>query len=174
MNKLNLKKFEKNLAVRPLRPSDWESVVALQRKCFPGMMETWTQEQFLSQLEVFPEGQIGVEYQGKLVASSGSLILDFELYKDWHDFDEISDNGYIRNHKPDGTTLYGIEIMVDPDYRGLKLARRLYDARKKLARERNLMRIVVGGRIPGYAKHAEKMSAREYIEKVLNKEVQDP
>jgi len=108
------------------------------------------------------------------VASSGSLILDFELFKDWHDFHEISDSGYIRNHSPNGSTLYGIEIMVHPDYRGLKLARRLYDARKKLARERNLMRIVVGGRIPGFAKHAEKMNAREYIDKVLNKQLQDP
>ena len=171
--KINLKKFEKNLVVRSLRLTDWEGVVALQARCFPSM-EAWSKDQFESQLKIFPEGQIGVEYQGKLVASSASVILDFELYKDWHDFDEISDNGYIRNYRADGTTLYGIEIMVDPDYRGLKLARRLYDARKKLARERNLMRIVVGGRIPGYAKHADKMSAREYIEKVMNKELQDP
>jgi predicted amidohydrolase/ribosomal protein S18 acetylase RimI-like enzyme len=174
MTKLNLKKFEKNLVVRPLQGADWEGVTALQRRCFPGMAEVWTKEQFQSQLTMFPEGQLGVEYQGKLVASSSSLILDFELYKDYHNFDEITDLGFIRNHTPDGTTLYGIEMMVDPDYRGLKLARRLYDARKKLARERNLMRIVVGGRIPGYAKHAGKMSAREYIEKVTDKTLFDP
>jgi predicted amidohydrolase/ribosomal protein S18 acetylase RimI-like enzyme len=173
MTKLNLKKFEKNIAVRPLRVSDWPEVVALQKICFP-TMEPWSKEQFESQLKIFPEGQIGVEYQGKLVASSASLILDFELYKDWHDFDEISDSGFIRNHEPDGTTLYGIEIMVSPEFRGLKLARRLYNARKKLAREKNLMRIVVGGRIPGYGKHADKLSAREYIEKVMNKELIDP
>ena len=87
--------------VRPLRPDDWDSVVALEQRCFPGM-ETWSKEQFDSQLAIFPEGQIGVEYQGKLVASSSSLILDFELYKDWHSFDEISDNGFIRNHTADG------------------------------------------------------------------------
>jgi ribosomal protein S18 acetylase RimI-like enzyme len=173
MTKINLKKFEKNLVVRPLRLSDWEGVVALQQRCFPGM-EPWSKEQFESQLKIFPEGQIGVEYQGKLVASSGSLVLDFELYKDWHSHEEISDSGYIRNHKPDGTTLYGIEIMVHPDYRGLKLARRLYDARKQLAREKNLMRIVVAGRIPSYAKHAKEMSAREYIEKVMSKTLYDP
>lgn len=173
MTRINLKKFEKNLVVRPLRLSDWEGVVALQTSCFPGM-DTWSKEQFESQIKLFPEGQIGVEYQDKLVASSSSVILDFELYKDWHDFNEISDKGYIRNHDPDGTTLYGIEIMVDPEYRGLKLARRMYNARKKLARERNLMRIVVGGRIPGYASHADKMGAREYIDKVLNKELHDP
>lgn len=173
MAKLNLRKFEKNLVVRPLRATDFPDVVALQAKCFPGM-ETSTRDQFESQLKIFPEGQICVEYQGKLVASSSSLILDFELYKDWHNLDEISDNGFIRNHKPDGTTLYGIEIMVSPDFRGLKLARRLYDARKQLAREKNLMRIVVGGRIPGYAKHADAMAAREYIDKVMSKTLFDP
>lgn len=173
MSKLNLKKFEKNLVVRKLRLNDWESVVALQRVCFP-TMDSWSKEQFESQLRMFPEGQIGIEYQGKLVASSSSLILDFELFKDWHDFEEISDNGFIRNHKEEGTTLYGIEIMVHPSYRGLKLARRLYDARKQLAREKNLMRIVVGGRIPGYAQHAESVSAREYIDKVMSKVLFDP
>jgi predicted amidohydrolase/ribosomal protein S18 acetylase RimI-like enzyme len=173
MVKLNLKKFEKSLVVRPLRPADWPNVQALQKRCFPNM-EPWTHEQFLSQLAIFSEGQIAVEYQGKLVASSSSLILDFELYKEWHNFDEISDNGFIRNHKAEGTTLYGIEIMVDPEYRGLKLARRLYDARKQLAREKNLMRIVVGGRIPGYGPHAATMTAREYIEKVMSKDLFDP
>src|SRR5262245_20273940 len=173
MSKINLKKFEKNLKVRPLRPEDYEGVADLQRRCFPGM-EPWSLEQFASQLQIFPEGQIGVEYQGKLVASSSSLILDFELYKDWHSHEEISDNGFVRNHNPDGTTLYGIEMMVGPEYRGLKLARRLYDARKQLAREKNLMRIVVGGRIPGYGKHAKEMTAREYIEKTISKTIHDP
>lgn len=173
MSRINLKKFEKNLAVRMLRPSDYEDIAALQQKCFAGM-ETWSRAQFDSQLRIFPEGQIGVEYQGKLVASSSSVILDFELYKDWHNLDDISDSGFIRNHNPDGTTLYGIEIMVAPEYRGLKLARRLYDARKKLAREKNLMRIVIGGRIPGYYQHATSMTAREYIDKVIDKSLFDP
>src|SRR5262249_35006039 len=76
MSKINLKKFEKNLVVRPLKPGDYEGVADLQRRCFPGM-DPWTREQFSSQIQIFPEGQIGVEYQGKLVASSSSLILDF-------------------------------------------------------------------------------------------------
>jgi predicted amidohydrolase len=73
-----------------------------------------------------------------------------------------------------GDTLYGIEIMVDPEYRGLKLSRRLYDARKELCRERNLVRCIIGGRIPGYHLHAETLSAREYVEKVFAKELYDP
>jgi GNAT superfamily N-acetyltransferase len=64
--------------------------------------------------------------------------------------------------------------MVDPSYRGLRLARRLYEARKQLARERNLMRIILGGRIPGYDAHAAAMTAREYVEKVVSKVLVDP
>ena len=40
----------------------------------------------------------------------------------------------------------------------MKLSRRLYEARKELARDHNLRAIIIGGRIPGYGKHADKMS----------------
>ncbi len=95
--------------------------------------------------------------------------MDFSEYSDWHNWKEISDNGYIRNHDPEGDTLYGMEIMVHPDYRGMKLARRLYDARKELVAENNLYRIIIGGRIPGYGEHANEMTAREYVEAVVEK-----
>ncbi len=64
--------------------------------------------------------------------------------------------------------------MVDPDFRGMKLARRLYDARKKLARELNLMRIVVAGRVPSYSKYSDKLSIEQYVEKVQRKAIFDP
>ena len=173
MAEIDLSTFGKNILVRPIRLEDFEQLVELQLKCFPGM-KPWAREQIASQLQLFPEGQICIEYQDKIVASSSSLILDFAMYADWHSWREIADAGFIRNHNPEGNTLYGIEIMVDPEYRGMKLARRLYEARKKLARQKNLMRIVLGGRIPGYVKHKEQMTAREYVEKVMNKTLVDP
>lgn len=173
MGKINIKKFEKSLELRNLTYEDYDAVCQLQLKCFPGM-KTWTKEQFESQISIFQEGQICIVYQGKIVASSSSLILDFALYSDWHTWKEIADDGFIRNHNPNGNTLYGIEIMVDPEFRGLKLARRIYDARKQLARKYNLMRIILGGRIPGYSQHANEMSAKEYVEKVTNKILYDP
>src|SRR5690606_31827 len=86
----------------------------------------------------------------------------------------IADSGFIRNHEPEGDTLYGIEIMVDPEYRGMHLARRLYDARKELCRRRNLARIVIGGRIPGFGGQPDEMTAREYVEKVMGRGLYDP
>ena len=126
MKKLNLKDFEKEIILRRLRREDYEAVKEMQLACFPGMLP-WTVEQFESQLKLFPEGQICLEHQGRIVASSCSLIVDFDFYEDWHDWKLIADGGYIRNHDPQGDTLYGIEVMVHPDFRGMKLARRIYE-----------------------------------------------
>lgn len=152
---------------------DYDALVALQEKCFPGM-KPWTREQIESQLNIFPQGQLCIEIDGQLAASSSSLIVDYDPSGEWHNWKAVADNGYIRNHKPKGDTLYGIEIMVDPDFRGMKLSRRLYDARKDLCRERNLAQIIIGGRIPGYHKYSEKLSAREYVERVMGKALYDP
>lgn len=170
---ISLSNFERKLRVRPLRGEDYERVVEMQLKCFPGM-KPWTREQYSSQLSIFPEGQLCVAVDGVPVASASSLIVDFDLYSDWHDWKLVSDGGFIRNHDPGGDVLYGIEVMVHPDFRGMRLARRLYDARKQLCRERNLERIVIGGRIPGYREHMKKMSAREYVERVTRKDLYDP
>jgi len=170
---LDLATFEKRLHLRPLRPDDYDAVRELQLACFPRMLP-WTREQFEGHISIFPEGQVGVEAEGELVASASSLIVDYADYTDWHDWNAISQDGTIENHDPEGDTLYGIELQVHPEYRGMKLARRLYDARKALCRERNLARIMIGGRIPGYAAHRAEMTPQQYVEAVIAKRLHDP
>ena len=160
------------LVLRQLRKNDLKAVVEIQRKSFP-MIEPWTREQFESQLSIFPEGQLGVEIDGVLVATSSSLIVDEEDFGAYHTFDEVSDKGFIRNHDPEGDTLYGIDIAIDPPHRGVHLTRRIYEARKELVRARNLRAILIAGRIPGYAKQADKMSAEEYVRRVVRKGVKE-
>ena len=170
---IDLTEFERNLVVRPMRIEDFDQLVAMQRRCFAAMTP-WSKDQVESQLKVFPEGQLVVECDGKVVASSSSLLLHYGDDLEWHDWKKTSDSGYIRNHQPDGDTLYGIEIMVDPDYRGMRLSRRLYDARKELCRMRNVARMIVAGRIPGYHKVAKELKPREYIDRVVEKSLYDP
>ena len=173
MGQLDLQEFQWSVKVRQLKIEDFDELLAMQQRCFPGLTP-WTREQIESQLAIFPEGQIVIEIDGELAASSSSLLLQYESGIAWHDWTKIADSGYIRNHNKSGDTLYGIEIMVDPKYRGMKLARRLYDARKELCRDRNIDRIIIGGRIPGYGEHADKMSASEYVEQVMMKALHDP
>ena len=173
MPKKDLESFRKEIRVRRLTAEDYDEIAALQKKCFPGM-EPWRRDDIRSHVEQFPDGQLCVEYEGRIIGSSSSLIIEFDEFSVEHSFSDVTGGGGIATHDPDGDTLYGIEVMVDPDYRGMKIGRRLYDERKELARRLNLKRIVVGGRVPNYHKHHETYTIREYVEQVMAKNVYDP
>ncbi|MGB4741336.1 MAG: bifunctional GNAT family N-acetyltransferase/carbon-nitrogen hydrolase family protein [Fuerstiella sp.] len=168
MSGLDLKEFEWKTTLRRLTVEDYDELIAMQKLCFPGM-QPWGRDQIESQIQHFPAGQLAIEIDGRIAASSSSLILSFDSGMEWHDWTKVADNGYIRNHVPKGDVLYGIEMMVHPDFRGMKLSRRLYAARKELCREMNLSRIIIGGRIPGYSKHKDEMNASEYVEQVIGR-----
>lgn len=172
MDPIDLTEYEFRTVVRQLTIDDFDQLIEMAHACFPGM-PTWERDQIESQLEIFPEGQLCVEIEGRLAASSSSLILEYDSTLEWHNWKAVSDGGYIRNHKPKGDTLYGIEIMVHPEYRGMKLSRRMYDARKELCREKNLERIIVAGRIPGYHQYADSITAAEYVDRVQEKAAYD-
>lgn len=161
------------LVVRQLRPGDFSRVRQLQRIVYTSI-EPWTRDEFRYQLREFPEGQIGVELDGFLVAISSSLIVSEQDLGPQHVFSDICDNdGVFRGHDPEGDMLYGLDIVVDPEHRGSKLARRIYDERKELVRQLNLKGIMFGGRMPGYHKHAPDLSPGDYLARVLRKELRD-
>lgn len=167
------RRAEPRLEVRSLTLKDIPAIRDLESRCYGGM-EPWGVPHLKSQIETFPEGQIGIEMDGKLVATSGSVIVDSKDYLGWHNYDQACGNGFLRNHDPKGDTLYGIDIAVDPTLRGLRLSRRLYDARKALVIQKNLRSMLIAGRIPNYSKHAESISPEEYVRRVVQKEIRDP
>lgn len=173
MSDSTLSKFEKQIHLRNIQEEDIPELIELSKLCFPNM-RPWRRDQLLSHLKYFPQGQFCVQYEGKIIGSCSSLIIDFDEYDAEHSWDEVTDKGYIRNHDPKGTTLYGMEVMVHPDYRRMKIGRRLYDARKQLALRLNLKGIIIGGRIPNYYKYAEELTPREYVEEVAAKNIYDP
>jgi predicted amidohydrolase/ribosomal protein S18 acetylase RimI-like enzyme len=164
---------EARLVVRPLSLEDLEAIQTLQKECFPDLLP-WSRANLENHLEVFPEGQIGIELDGELVASSSSLMLDSTEWKDKHTFEEICPHGFLSNHDPEGNLLYGLDIVVSPRTRGMRLARRIYEARSDLVEELGLRKIVIAGRMPGYDEHADEMTPREYVRKVVAKELTDP
>ena len=164
---------EHRLSLRNTRLSDYEDIREIMELVYPGMGGAWTRKQFASQISRFPEGQICIEDNGKVVAAAISLIVDYRRWGDRHTYDAITGNGYLTTHDPSGDTLYGVDVFVHPDYRGLRLGRRLYDARKELCENLNLRAIVAGGRIPGYREYRDQMAPREYVERVKSGEIYD-
>jgi predicted amidohydrolase/GNAT superfamily N-acetyltransferase len=134
----------------------------------------WSEGAIERMLSQFPEGQIVIKADGKVVGCALSIIVDYDAFGDVHTYKEITGNYRFTTHNPAGDVLYGIEVFVHPGYRGLRLGRRLYDARKELCENLGLRAIVFGGRIPNYHLHAEEMTPKEYIQKVKQREVYDP
>ena len=172
MPEIDLDEFQTSLIVRPLTADDVDAIVRLHGLCFPGM-DTWTRTQ-LDDLEAhFPEGQIGVEIDGRLVATSLSLLVDVDEYET-HTYADVVGDDVTTHHDPEGDSLYGIEVAVDPAFQGMRIGRRLYEERKALCRRLNLRRIVIGGRLPGYHKVADEMTAQEYVEGVVARRLAEP
>jgi predicted amidohydrolase/ribosomal protein S18 acetylase RimI-like enzyme len=163
------------LSLRNLKKEDYPDIQRIMDLVYAGMGGAWTPEEFAVLIDQFPEGQICIEDKGKVIAAALAIIVTAEEFeKQRHTYEDVVTGGKMSRHDPEGDALYGVDIFVDPEYRGLRLGRRLYDARKELCETLNLKSIIFGGRIPGYGKYAKEMTPAQYIQKVKATEIYDP
>ena len=134
----------------------------------------WREHHIKSLINRFPEGQVVIKVNNQIAGCALSIIIDYNRFDDKHTYKEVTGNYTFNTHSADGDMLYGIDIFIKPEFRGLRLGRRLYDYRKDLCERLNLKGVAFGGRIPNYHKYAGKMSPKEYIAKVRMKEIHDP
>ncbi|MEL6533885.1 MAG: carbon-nitrogen hydrolase family protein [Bacteroidota bacterium] len=161
--------------LRNLQMEDFRGLVRTMKKAYPNWEDSfWRESQVKKLLEIFPEGQLCVLVNGKVAGAALSLMVDYDLFGDNHTYAQITGNETFSTHTEDGDVLYGIDLFIHPEFRSLRLGRRLYDARKELCEHHNLKAIVAGGRIPNYKEHAKEMTVRQYIAKVRHKEIHDP
>ncbi|MCO6439611.1 MAG: GNAT family N-acetyltransferase [Nitrococcus mobilis] len=165
---------EHPLRLRNLRLSDYPDIKQIMDHVYSNLGGAWSRKQFAAQINRFAEGQICIEDNGRVIAAAISMIVEYDRFGDKHTYQEITDHGFLTNHDPNGDVLYGVDVFVHPDYRDMRLGRRLYDARKELCRKLNLRAIIAGGRIPGYQKHAQELTPERYIELVKLRELYDP
>lgn len=151
-----------------------DQLEALQRKVFPRIAssEIITARHYRRHLDVFPEGQfIGLDGD-RVVASTSSMRCS--LRTDPHTYLAISDNLWIGTHDPNGPWLYGLDLMIDPDYRGRGIARLLYRARQALVNELGLAGQYTVGMLNGYEAYQKQMSLDQYYEAVVAGRLDDP
>lgn len=161
--------------VRSWLKEDIPAVIECHRAAYPEYDENayYTERYYELQWSAFPEGQHLAEVDGIVVGYATSLIVQLDDEAHTYTYEEITGGGTFATHDPSGDTLYGADIGVHQDYRGMGLSKMLYDARKKLMQRYNLRRMVAYGRIPGYNQYAGKMTAEEYVDKVVSGELSD-
>ncbi len=159
--------------IRHTRPDDIPDLIALQRRVYP-YIPPFSEHKFRHQLEVFPQGQIMVELDGRPVGAASSLIVSWDEWAGPHTWKEVTASGTFDNHNPAGRTLYGAEVFVDPALRGHGLGHLLYLGRQRVCRAMNLKRIIACGRLPGYHRHAADLTPEQYAQKVVWGDICDP
>ena len=161
--------------LRNLHIEDYKELKKSMIEAYPEMVDSyWKEDHIEKLLELFPEGQLVIVADGVVVGSALSILVTEDFAFKTKTYKSITGNYTFSTHNPDGEVLYGIDVFINPNYRGLRLGRRLYDSRKELCEQLNLKSIIFAGRIPNYGKYANEINPKQYIEKVKRKEIYDP
>ena len=164
-----------NIELKYLTVDDFEELKSATLESYGGVLDSfWKRDHIARLTTIFPKGQVFIKIDGKLAGCALSLVVDYDKIEDNHTYADIIEGDKFKNHDSEGDVLYGIDVFIKPEYRGLRLGRRLYDYRKEICEELNLKGIVFGGRMPNYHKHKNELTPKEYIEKVKRKEIHDP
>jgi len=156
-------------------------LAALEAVVFPTLApEEWfTGDMYRAQVAAFPDGQLvalahtarGAQVVGCTTSFRTNETFDGEHLPYYFDF---IGGGYLTTHDPEGVWLYGVGLMVHPEFRRLGVGSRIYQARQALVRRLNLRGELVAGLMPGYERYRDTLSVDDYAAKVVTGELTDP
>jgi GNAT superfamily N-acetyltransferase len=160
-----------------MEKSDAPQLAHLQEVVFPDLIpeERMKDIHFSSHVDLFPEGQWVAEIDGKIAGSTSSIRYHFDPeHPEMHRFADLFDDGFMRTHQPEGNWLYGMDMAVFPEFRGLGIARKLYRARQNLVRELGLEGQVTVGMLNGFAAHSTQYTLEKYYQALVDGVLKDP
>jgi len=166
-----------NILIRKMEKRDAPQLAHLQEVVFPDLIpeERMKAIHFSSHVDLFPEGQWVAEIDGKIAGSTSSIRYHFDPeHPEMHRFANLFDDGFMRTHQPEGNWLYGMDMAVFPEYRGLGIARKLYRARQNLVRELGLEGQVTVGMLNGFAAHSTQYTLEKYYLALVDGVLKDP
>lgn len=166
------------LKIQQLEERYIKGVVSLQPLCFPPPFPAellWNEEHLRHHLRIFPEGQIIALIEDRIVASGTNLIISEEIWQAHGNFDKTVGSFFLDNHDPKGSTLYGVDISVHPDFRGLGIGKKIYQYRFEQVKKLGLTRYGTSVRMPDYStwNNTNTGSVSEYAQLVAKGKLKD-
>lgn len=151
---------------------DWDDltgVVDLQRLCFPPPFPEellWRAEHLERHLDIFPDGQFVACLGNEVIGSASACLISEDAWLAHQPWDETLGGYFFEKFDPAGTTLYGVDVSVHPNFRGRGVGRGLYQCRFDLVRSSGYVRYGTACRIPGFREwHGRESATRAEIEK---------
>ena len=116
----------KQIEIGTLKYEDFQQLLTAMKAAYPLWRGNyWREETIRKLINKFPEGQIVIKVDDIVVGCALSIIVNYSKFGDEHTYAQITGNYTFNTYDPEkGDVLYGIEIFVHPDYRGLRLGRR--------------------------------------------------
>lgn len=165
--------------VRGAKESDYAEFAEAERLAWSNTdVPIISQRQFLTWLEIFPEGLLLVEANNKVCGHHFSQIREFDIGDsgDNRSWDKLTDAGFCRaTHNPRGNVLYGVSISASVRGAG----RFVFEAAVKQTQALKLPRYVGACRIPGLTAYAESLGkaadavVSEYVQAVVKGKLKD-
>jgi hypothetical protein len=144
--------MRRKIRIRQARADDIEAILLVEKKVWPESLRA-CQEMYQSRLSTFPQGTLIAEREGNIEGVVVVQLMNFSSTPDISSWNEATDYGYIKNsHNPEGNSLYGVNLSVCHGSQN-RVAMTLLEAMGKLAIRHNFKQIVLGGRIPGFARY---------------------
>lgn len=169
------------VTVVPMTLASVPGVVALQPSCFPPPFpadQLWQAAHLQRHLEIFPEGQwVALSQSGEVVASASSCRISETAWNAHDDWETTLGGCFFEAFDPQGTTLYGADISVHPEWRGQGIARALYEARFQVVGDLGLTRYGTTCRLPDYQTWSVTVhplgTPTDYAQRVVTGELTD-
>lgn len=149
---------------------DAGSAAELQKLAFPPPFPPefhWKPEHLAQHVTTFPRGQFVATVGDLVVGSCSNCIVSEETWNGHLNWNRTIGGPFMLNHDANGTTLYGVDITVHPDYRKIGIGRALYQRRFELVRELGLRRYGTACRIPDYLPVSNEVTKEDYAQDVL-------
>jgi predicted amidohydrolase/GNAT superfamily N-acetyltransferase len=165
------------LIVRQAVLADIAGIRDLMAKAYPAFGPTgvYSEAQLRGQMHQFAEGQFVATYEGRIIGYCATFRIPETLALASHDWATITGRGYASRHDPQGDWMYGMDVCVDPEFRGRRIGQRLYNERRRLCQDLRLKGIVFAGRMPNLARRWKAVgSAENYLKLVLEGKQRDP
>ncbi len=165
------------LVIRNARLSDIGAIRALMTKAYAalGPAGVYSEAQLQGHQHQFREGQFVAIYEDQVVGYCVTFRIAGEVALKPHDWVTVTGRGFASRHDAKGDWLYGMDVCVDPDFRGLRIGQRLYNERKRLCQHLRLKGIVFAGRMPNLDRRWREVgSAAAYLEQVIAGKLRDP
>jgi ribosomal protein S18 acetylase RimI-like enzyme len=139
--------------IREMTSDDLSAAVRLQALAFPPPFSEdlhWDRRHLQIHIDKFPEGQLVAVSADAVIGTCSNTIITEERWQAHENWYRTVGGPAINGFNYAGSTLYGLDITVHPEYRRMGVGRGFYEARYALVRRLGLRRYGTGCRMPDY------------------------